>query len=51
MVDFLEKLLGLGMLRVGLEDALDRGLGGVAPARGQLGLGKLDLEVVGLLGL
>jgi hypothetical protein len=38
------------MRRIGLEHNLECGFGGVAPACAQLGVGKLDLQVVRFLG-
>lgn len=51
MIDLLAQCLGLRVIRVGLEDAVERRLGGVALAQAKLGFGELDLEVIGPLGL
>ncbi len=39
------------MIRVGLEDAVDDGSGGVAPVEAELRLGELDPDIVGFLDL
>src|ERR1700722_11671222 len=45
VLDLLAQRLGLGMIGIGLEDAVERGLGGVALTEAELGLGQSDLEV------
>src|SRR5579883_1769127 len=51
VLDLLPERLGLGVLGILLEYAVERGPGGVAVALAQLVPGQLDLQVVGLLGL